>query len=304
MLFWTFLAVALLVFGITESNSNMLFSAIPVGLFAIIGWVITIPLFVHRVKVVIKGDKIFAKTQPAKKMHQLLLSMWNDGGNGLLPPNTWHSFGMLVRWSWKPTKQQIDLSKIVEARVINESFRPFSRGFGVNVYNPSHRYINIDFILLRDVDGVIHMIEMTRMREKNQDIIVSLIDERVEKNEHLNANAKSAIVPKRPLSRQEIRADRHEERRIAEHKQRQEKKRFEREGTVFARGNHSVRLVQAPTDKTKAISIITKRLGFTVEQATEIVDNAPRLIVDRIAEQDARTLTRELRALGATVEFR
>ena len=261
---WTALAVTLIVLGIIDGDSDMLFVAIAVGVFAVIGLVFFVPECIHLKKIIFKDDMIITHA-PSKKRYELLLRIWNRKDETFsLTGITINFEGRILNLSWKRGWQKIDLTQIANINEWVVSLTPsgdLSRHERDMSKNSVFRNRLVKYLILTDRRTGHHIIELTNFKDSHQQDIIKRIEERVVFSSH------------------------------------------KREG-VFARGNHSVRLVTAPTDKAKATLIIAKRLGFTIEQATEIVDNAPRLIVDRIAEQDARTLTRELRDLGATIEFR
>ena len=65
-----------------------------------------------------------------------------------------------------------------------------------------------------------------------------------------------------------------------------------------------VELTSAGSSKIKVVKAVKEATGLGLKDAKELVDNAPKVIKEAVAKEDAEKLKEQLEEVGATVELK
>ena len=66
----------------------------------------------------------------------------------------------------------------------------------------------------------------------------------------------------------------------------------------------NVELTSAGSSKIKVVKAVKEATGLGLKDAKELVDNAPKVIKEAVAKEDAEKLKEQLEEVGATVELK
>jgi len=299
MFIWTMLFTALAVVGtvvfITDGGAAW-GGIVAGGVMGAIGWIVVAPMLIHRNKIIIKNDIIFAHKMQ-KKILGVILQMWTDPiANAYLPKFAWHSAGRIVRFSWIKRWQKIDLSKVVQVREMGVVFETRSLGVTHNVQNL--RDVEIEFMMLRNIDGSIYVLNLTEFRESHCREIIEYIEARVNQNSHLLDEAKSVSIPK-PILKQTRRQKKEKVRKMNKEKEMQVKIEESRQA-----GLSSLILTDAGPNQKITARIIQRATGKDIDEIEKMISKLPCLVLCGVSRNEAKFLADDLTASHVRVSVK
>ena len=75
-------------------------------------------------------------------------------------------------------------------------------------------------------------------------------------------------------------------------------------GAAEEKTEFDVELTSAGSSKIKVVKAVKEATGLGLKDAKELVDNAPKVIKEAVAKEDAEKLKEQLEEVGATVELK
>jgi len=305
MTIWSLLFGGITVIAIVASIIDQelhLAAIIACGFMASIGLMILGPLIIHRKKIIIKRD-IIITNQMQKRIKCALLPLWNNPNARLaLPRGIWFSRGKIIRLSWIKKRQHIDLSKIIE-------FRERSAVFTIN-FMPGRSWDNVrdilvDLVIIRDVDGILYLVDLTEFSKRNYIEIIEFLKGIVRENAALFKEAKPVIIPNE-ISRK-INHNPAPLEGYALELKKAKRKEIEKEISASKEaGLKSLLITEINVHPAIIIELIKEINGKSTEEIAEMISDLPCLVISGIERREALILADRFTSVGikSRVEIR
>lgn len=295
MSIWTILFGSITVIAIAVSIIDRelhLAAIIACGIMASLGLMIIGPLIIYRKKIIIKRD-FMVTNQTQKRIKRVLLTLWNSPERTIrLPRGIWFSRGKIIRLSWLRRRQRIDLSRIVEVR---KRFATFSIRFTPGMSWDNVRDINVDFVMLRDIDGIIHLVDLTNFRDRHYHNIIEFLNNIIVENSALNKSAKQVNIP---LINSQKKKDNKE---IKPNREIQIQAEIEKAKQA---GLSSLLLTDAGPLPKLLISTIQRVTGKDSVEIEKMLKNLPCLIISGVSRSEAKNIVDQLSAIHPRVSIK